>query len=385
MLELFTEIAIGSLRLQNRLVRSATNARLAGRDGFMSKREIRLYSRLSAGGVGLIVTGHTYVRVDGKCSVGMLGLHTDEHIPGFAAAAQAVHRRGDAKLVVQLSYGGAQVPPDLRAGKLLAPSPRADVPEVRAMSLEEIELLALAYIEAAGRAQEAGLDGVQLHCAHGYFINQMLSPLTNRRQDRYGGDTEGRFRFLAEVIRGIRGRTGSGFPLLLKLACRDQDPEGLTLEETVRMARWAEELGCAAVEASGGMPSGMSILPAGDGAREGVFVPEAAALKAVLGIPVASVHLHRRLEAMEDVLAAGRADLISLSRPLIREPDLPVRFHSGPVRFHSGPVRFHSGPARLHSGMNPQAACISCNLCLSRRDSPTRCWAAAAEAPGGRG
>jgi len=349
---LFSEIRLGGMTLSGRLVRSATHMRMAAEDGSLLGPEVEIFRTLSAGGIGLVVTGHCFVRPDGKCSSRMLGLDSDKRIAGFRDAAEAVHAVGPARIVAQINHGGAQIPEDLRCGPLLAPSPREDVPEARPMTSGGIRELVAAYAEAAGRARRAGLDGVQIHCAHGYLVNQMLSPATNRRTDRYGGGIEGRSRFLLEIVGAIREEAGTDFPVLLKIASHDRLAGGLSLEDSIQAARKAVELGVCAVEVSGGMPSRMNIRKPLGAAREGFFAREAAAFKEALPVPVISVHGYRSLSTMRRVVDEGSADMVSLSRPLIREPDLAERLRGG----------------------LPAAGCISCNLCLKHREGPVRCW-----------
>jgi 2,4-dienoyl-CoA reductase-like NADH-dependent reductase (Old Yellow Enzyme family) len=333
---------------------------MANDEGSISQREIDLYRRLSRSGVGLIVMGHAYIRRDGKCSIRMIGIDTDEKISGFASCAKAVHESGEAKLVAQINHGGANVPEYLRSsvlldhyGTLLAPSLRNDVPEAKAMTEEQAEELVQAYVDAAERAQEAGLDGVQVHCAHGYLMNQMLSPATNRRTDAYGGDIEGRSLFLKRVISGIREATGPDFPILIKIASHDRLPFGLTVEDSIRAARAVEALGVCAVEVSGGMPGQMNTRKPIKEEHEGFFQKQAVRFRQSLKVPIISVSGYRTLTKMQDVLDRGYADLISLSRPFIREPDLVASFREG---------------------KSSKAECISCNLCLKRREAPVQCW-----------
>jgi len=338
----------------NRFMRSATHDFMADDQGRITDAQVELYRSLARGGVGLIVTGHAYVRRDGRCSLGMIGIDDDDKIPGLARLARAVHDTGEARLMAQINFGGAQVVPALRSGELLAPSPREDVVEARAFTDAEASEIVACYVEAARRAAEAGLDGVQIHGAHGYFVNQTLSPLTNRRTDGWGGGLEGRARMLFEIVAGIRRRVGRGLPLLLKLASHDALPTGLKLEDAVEAARRAEALGLDAIEVSGGMRPGMNMRKPTGPENEGFFLEQARAFKAALDIPVASVNGWRSLGRMREAVGSGLVDIISICRPLIREPDLVHR---------------------LRAGDQQASTCISCNECLKRQQS-LRCWAA---------
>lgn len=353
MAELFSSIRIGTMDVANRFMRSATHDFMADDQGRITDAHVELYRGLARGGVGLIVTGHAYVRRDGKCSLGMSGIDDDDKIPGLARLARAVHDAGAARIVAQINFGGANVRPELRRGELLAPSPREDIAEARAFTEAEAVQIVDCYVQAARRAAEAGLDGVQIHGAHGYFVNQSLSPLTNRRTDGWGGGLDGRARMLLEIVTGIRRLLGRGFPLLLKLASHDAIPAGLQLEDAVEAARRAEALGLDAIEVSGGMRPGMNMRKPVGPENEGFFFEQACAFKAALGIPVASVNGWRSIGRMRDAVDSGLVDMISLCRPLIREPDLV---------------------GRLRAGDQQAATCISCNECLKRQQS-LRCWA----------
>ena len=352
MAELFAEIRLGTLRVANRIMRSATHDFMGDDEGCVTDPQVELYRALARGGAGLIVTGHAYVRRDGKCSLGMIGIDADDKIAGLARLARAVHGAGEARLVAQINFGGAQVIPALRSGALLAPSPREDVAEARAYTEEEAEAIVGCYVEAARRAAEAGLDGVQIHGAHGYFISQTLSPLTNRRTDGWGGDIGGRARLLLAVVGGIRRRMGRDFPLLLKLASHDGLPSGLQIEDAIEATRRAEALGLDAVEISGGMRPGMNMRKPTSADKEGFFLEEASRFKEALRIPVASVNGWRSLARMREVVRSGLVDMVSLCTPLIREPDLVRKFREGEQE---------------------ASTCTSCNECL-KRQQPLRCW-----------
>jgi 2,4-dienoyl-CoA reductase-like NADH-dependent reductase (Old Yellow Enzyme family) len=323
MIDLFSPISINSLLLPNRFVRSATHAFMAREDGRLQDQEIELYRNLSAGGVGLIITGHAYVREDGKASEGMHGLDSDDKIEPFTRAVEAVHAAGAAKLVAQLNYAGAPTFEAKEAGELIT-----------------------AFVDAARRAYTAGVDGVQVHAAHGYFLNQTLSPKTNQRTDRFGGSIGNRARLIAEIIAGIRSATGPDFPILMKLACLDGFPEGLPLEDSLSAALIAQEHGLDAIEISGGMRAGFNMRRPKKPEQEGFFLKEATAFKQKLMIPVISVHGYRTLSRMQEIISSGKVDLISMSRPFIREPDLVNKFYRQEKE---------------------SADCISCNQCLKQR------------------
>lgn len=345
---LFEPFGLARLPLRNRLVRSATYEKRADVDGFSTAAVIEMYTELAGGGVGLIITGNALVHVTGRTVPQMLCLHNDFYIDHLRRLVDAVHHR-DGRIVLQLVHGGRQCFPALLGGaQPLAPSavhdPATKVTP-REMTNEEIWEVIEAFGHAAGRAQYAGFDGVQIHAAHGYLVNQFLSPHTNRRTDYWGGDEERRFHFPEEVYKAMRSETGRAYPILIKMNARDYIEGGLEPEESLRTALRLEELGIAAVEVSGGMyESGGAGVRTGilSAPQEAYFRDETRRFKERLGVPVILVGGLRSQSVMEEILESGDADLVSLSRPLIREPDLPRKFRAG----------------------KEKADCISCNGCM---------------------
>jgi 2,4-dienoyl-CoA reductase-like NADH-dependent reductase (Old Yellow Enzyme family) len=220
---------------------------------------------------------------------------------------------------------------------MLAPSavPTGSGSTPREMTLAEIVDTVDAFAQAARRAKVAGFDAVQLHAAHGYLIGQFLSPHSNRRTDAWGGDLEGRLRFLAAVCEAVRGQVGPDYPVLIKLGMMDnleQVPDGLTPDDGARIVARLAGLGLDAVEVSGGYGGSSDFnirLAVGSKAPEAYFRPLARQAKAVSELPVILVGGLRSRAVMDEVLVAGDADMLSLCRPLIREPDLPNRLQSG--------------------------------------------------------
>ncbi len=334
--DLFSPVRIGSLELRNRLVRSATAEQMSTEPaGEATPTQAALYRDLARGGVGLIVTGHAYVTPEGKAHTEMLGAYADELIPGLRTLADAAHAEGG-KIALQINHGGRQCSRQA-VTQPVAPSAvsthNGRVP--REMTHDEICSAIDAFAQAARRAQLAGFDAVQLHGAHGYLIGQFLSPLSNRRSDAWGGDFERRLRFLAAVCEAVRGQVGRDYPVIIKLGMTDnleQAPDGLTPDDGAHIAGRLAGLGLDAVEVSGGYGGRSDFngrLGVGSKVAEAYFRPLAQRAKAATGLPVILVGGLRSRAVMEDVLASGDADLISLCRPLICEPDLPNQLESG--------------------------------------------------------
>ncbi len=345
---LFEPARIGSLELPNRIIRSATAETMADADGRPRPELAELYQELAQGGVGLIISGHLYVHPSGKAHPEMTGIHSDDLIPHLAALCDAVHDAGG-RVAAQINHGGMQCS-RRTVDQTVAPS-AVDLPFLsrppRAMTEEEIEMTIQAYADAARRAQEAGFDAVQIHGAHGYLISQFLSPLTNRRSDAWGPPD--RTRFLHAVCRAVRKQVGPDYPLLIKLGMVDGVEGGLTAEDGAEIVAALEGMELDAVEISGGIGGGESLNTRG-GIRspedEAYFRPLARRARRRTALPIALVGGLRSRAVMEDVLQSGDADVISMCRPLICEPDLPERLREGA----QGPVQ-------------RRAACTSCNRC----------------------
>ncbi len=349
---LFTPIRIGSIEIPNRFARSATHDYCGADDGTVSDRQVEIYRGLAEGEVGLIVTGHAYVQPVGKASPRQIAAYDDRFIPGLRRLAETA--RGTAsKIVLQIAHSGRQTKPSLTGGATpVSPSAVYDpVSKVmpREMTPDEIRALVGDFVAAARRARDAGFDGVQLHAAHGYLLSSFLSPHTNRRTDEWGGPLENRARAMLEALRGIKAACGRDFPVLVKLNSIDFLPDGLTVDDAIAAARLLERDGIDAIEVSGGMAEAGrgSIWP---GLRsedeEGYFLESAARVKREVSVPVMGLGGFRTVRAMERAVASGKADIVSMSRPFIHDPDLVRKIRSGEVS---------------------KSACLSCNKCSNPR------------------
>ncbi|MFQ6067771.1 MAG: NADH:flavin oxidoreductase [bacterium] len=368
-LMLFQPKKIGDMTVKNRIVRSATYEGMA-KDGIVDERYAGLYRRLAMGGVGLIIGGFAFVKRNGIAGRYQTGIHSDECIPMLRKATEAVHEVDeDVKFVLQIAHCGRQRTGCEEYGEIVAPSAvgyisygkKKNIKIVpREMTLAEVEEIAQSFIAAAGRAKRAGFDGVQLHAAHGYLLSEFLSPHTNRRTDAYGGSTKNRVRIILEILDGIRERCGKEWPVVIKLQVDDfLDVEpSLKMPESVEIARAVAEAGFDAIEISGGiyespilMTSKTKINTPED---EAYFLPYARRIKKVIGeTPLILVGGIRSLEVAEGILRNGEADFVSMSRPLIREPDLPKKWLKN---------------------LSNKADCISCNRCFwEMRDKGLRC------------
>lgn len=328
MTKLFESVGIGDMELRNRLVMPPMGTNFAAEDGSVTQRLIDYYRERARGGVGLVIVEGAYVHPLGKGSSQQMSLTDDDKIPGLSALAKAIQAEG-AKAAVQLFHGGRQV-----TSMILGTQPvsASDVPCMlvretpRPMTLEEIEETIEAFGEATRRIKDAGFDAVEIHAAHGYLINQFLSPLTNLRKDKYGGDFEGRTRFLVEIIQRIREKAGEDFPIICRMNGDDYYEGGLTLEDAKRIAQVAEKAGVDAIHVSGGIYDseyGESTAPMW--LPRGFMVPLAQGIKEVVKIPVIAVGRINDIKLAEEIVDKGQADLVSMGRALIADPELPKK------------------------------------------------------------
>ena len=334
MSKLFEATTLNGMIVKNRFVRSATAEGMATEDGEATPRLINLMAELAEGGVGLIITGHAYVAQRGQATPAQLGIYDDKLIPGLRAMVAAVHEK-DGKIVAQLAHSGMLAIPKLINMPPLAPSATEGFAEapLQEMILADVQATVEAFGKAAGRACEAGFDGIQIHAAHSYLLSQFLSPAFNHRRDDYGGPIENRARIILEVVETIRRRVRKDYPLLIKMNSRDFLEDGLELEDSIQAGAMLKEAGVDAIEVSGGtfasgnlMPVRTGIVTEGD---EAYFQAEARAFKQRIGIPIILVGGIRSFPVVERLVNDHVADYISMCRPFIREPGLIKRWQSG--------------------------------------------------------
>ncbi len=333
--DLFTPHRLQGLELRNRIIRSATLEGLCDGDGQPTVPLIDLYRQLAAGGCGLLISGITYVAEEGRLIPTGLGAASDEHLAGLEKLAAAVHQEGGT-FCLQLGHSGGQGQSQVCGEQPVAPSTLKleQYPELpREMTLDDIAVTISAFAAAAGRARQAGCDAIQLHAAHGYLINQFLSPLTNQRQDAYGGDLAARSRFLLEIVNAVQQVVGKDFPLLVKLNGSDNLAGGLDIDDALAVAKLLDAAGIAAIEISSGTPASAEQAPIRRGHESGAEMAYNVVLSRVIkqqvSCPVIVVGGIRSLHVATGLLRTKQADYISLSRPLIREPDLPNKLKSG--------------------------------------------------------
>lgn len=345
---LFEASEINGLKVRNRFVRSATYEAMAGSDGTVRDQLLNCMADLVRGEVGLIITGHAHVSLEGQAGPRQMGIYSDAMISGLSRLTSTVHENGGT-VAVQLAHAGRR---GIGKGQNapLAPSDVVEdgVKTVSAMTVGDIKRTIKDFGDGAVRAVKSGFDAVQIHSAHGYLLSQFLSPRHNKRDDKYGGVLENRAKFLVEVYEEIRERVGKSFPVMLKINSEDFINGGFSLEESIKVAGMLEKRGLNALEMSGGTFESGKFTPSRVGTskseeREVYYREGAEAFKKKVGIPLILVGGFLTFNVAQEVVESGLADYIALSRPLIREPDLVKRWAGGDKR---------------------KASCISCNKCF---------------------
>ena len=336
MSKLFESSTINGMELSNRFVRSATWEAMATTDGAVTPKLIEVMTVLAKGGIGLIISGHAYIRTEGQAGPWQLGIYKDELISGLQLMTTAVHKYGG-KIVAQLAHAGnsaaeqliKQPPLVVSDFEGLATSPRKEI------TIQGIREIVNSFADAAQRAKLAGFDGVQIHSAHGYLLSQFLTPVFNKRQDEYGGNIGNRARIHLEVYKAIRKVVGKDYPVLIKLNCQDFIENGLTREDSLQVAKLLDNAGLDAIEVSGGLAISKLIpsrtrIDSED--KEAYFKEDAGIIKKEINIPLILVGGIRSFKVAEQLVANKVADYISMCRPFIREPDLINRWKAGDRR-----------------------------------------------------
>lgn len=343
------------MELQNRFVRSATHEFMAEKDGKPTSRLGDLYEELAKNEVGLIITGYSYVLPGGQSDIYQQGIYDDRFVEPYLEITEKVHRYRS-KIVLQIVHAGRQATTSEEYPIPIAPSEIKDGHKSvmpREVTEQEIWEVIEAFTKAAVRAKKAGFDGVQLHCAHGFLLSNFISPYTNIRTDRWGGSVENRARIVTKIVRRIKEQAGAEFPILVKMNATDgfragsQKAElGITLSQAIETAKLLEKTGVCAIEVSGGISEAGAVTirtSINTPAKEAYFKEYSKAIKKAVNIPVMLVGGIRSLSVMEYLLEEGFADLVSMSRAFICEPDLVLKLRSGEAK---------------------KTRCQSCNLCF---------------------
>jgi 2,4-dienoyl-CoA reductase-like NADH-dependent reductase (Old Yellow Enzyme family)/thioredoxin reductase len=345
---LLAPIQIGSVELRNRGVMPSMVTNYCNEDGSVSDRFIAYHEARAKGGVGLIIVEAAYVDRLGKGFTYQIGIDNDQMIPGLKKLTNQVHQHG-AKIAIQIYHGGRQANTMVTCAPLVAPS-AIPCPVMQSMpkelSVNEIKGLVNKFADAAERAKKAGFDAVEIHGAHGYLLNQFLSPNSNHRTDEYGGSVENRRKFPLEVVDAVRSRVGANFPIIYRITSDEFLPDGLILNDTSEFSKVLVEHGIDAINVSGSTyVAGRSSSGADD--ILGVYVENAGAIKRAINnaVPVIVANRIKTPQFVNQIIAEGKSDMVATGRALICDADFYKKVQDG----SEDEIR----------------TCLSCNHCVS--------------------
>jgi 2,4-dienoyl-CoA reductase-like NADH-dependent reductase (Old Yellow Enzyme family) len=332
--KLFSPLRIGNTELANRIV-IAPMCQYSAQDGCMTDWHLIHLGHLALSGAALLTIEATAVTPEGRITYADVGLYSDECETAMRQVLDSVRRWSDMPIAIQLSHagrkastevpwkGGHQIAPDhAHSWQTVAPSAISfEAGQNAPMALDRDGLAAIreAFVEATRRAARLGLDPVQLHGAHGYLLHQFLSPLSNRREDEYGGSLENRMRFPLEVFEAVRAAFPPEHPVTMRVSGTDWAEGGWSIEETVAFAQALEARGCSAIHVSSGGLVPAQQIPVGPSYQ----VPLARAVKAAVKMPVVAVGLITEFDQAEAIIGTGDADLIALARTILYDPRWP--------------------------------------------------------------
>jgi 2,4-dienoyl-CoA reductase-like NADH-dependent reductase (Old Yellow Enzyme family) len=332
--KLFTPFRVGNLELANRIV-IAPMCQYSAEEGCMTDWHVIHLGTLALSGAALLTIEATAVAPEGRITYGDVGLYSDANESAMQRMLDSVRRWSDMPIVIQLAHagrkascevpwkGGGQIAPDDRNGwQTVAPSPvpfQTGDNAPSALDRSGLARVREAFVAAAQRAARLGLDGIQIHAAHGYLLHEFLSPLSNKREDDYGGTLENRLRFPLEIYDAVRAAFPAEKPVTVRVSGTDWAEGGWTIEGTIAFAQALEARGCSAIHVSGGGLTPAQQIPVGPSYQ----VPLARAVKAAVKIPVIAVGLITEFEQAESIIATGDADFVALARGMLYDPRWP--------------------------------------------------------------
>lgn len=360
MKNLFDKTEIKNIKLKNRFIRSAMHEGLADKnDGSVSPEILDVYEKVAKGGSSTIITGFAFAIEGENPTHRMLAAYDDKFINGFKKLTETVHKN-KANIILQLASGGSQAKFNYRKRKIYGPSAIehkfTKITPIE-MGEQDINQLVNAFGDAGLRAKQGGFDGVQIHAAHGYLLSQFLSPYYNRRNDNYGGSIENRARIIYEVYENIINKTGSDFPVMIKINCSDfMGDEGLSFEESSYLCKKLDEKGIDLIEISGNVGYNETepqlIRPDinTDKEKQCYFAQYAKQIAEEISTPVAVVGGNRNFDLMTEILQNSEIEYFSLARAVLCEADLVNKWEEN---------------------KNYEPGCISCNKCWSLKHGNT--------------
>ena len=365
--QLFTPFRIGALDLANRVV-IAPMCQYSAEEGCATDWHMMHLGQLAVSGAGMMILEATAVSPEGRITPFDLGLYSDANEAALARVVGAIRTYAPIRVAIQLGHagrkassaapwdGGAQIAPDAplgwhtRAPSAVPHSPGEAAPH--ALSLADIERVRDDFAKTTERAAALGLDGVEIHGAHGYLLHQFLSPLANHRGDRYGGSLENRMRFPLEVFEAVRAAFPADKPVWIRLSATDWVPGGWDVEGTIALSRELKARGCAAIHVSTGGVSPLQAITLGPGYQ----VPYARQVKDAVGLPTIAVGLITEPEQAEAIIAEGEADAVSLARAMLYDPRWPWHAAAALGARVTAPKQYWRSQPRQHKDLFTDAS-----------------------------
>ncbi|MBU0970365.1 MAG: NADH:flavin oxidoreductase, partial [Proteobacteria bacterium] len=326
---LFNPIQIGNMTVKNRLMMSAMSINF-GVDGncHVTDQLIEYFVERAKGEVGMMLVGGGSVHPGGQELPDLPQMYDDSCLPSLKRMVDRV-KKYDTRFGVQLMHGGRQSYLPQKVAPSAIPAPAVVKGEVRALEIAEIKELVACFGDAARRCRTAGFDFIEIHGAHGYLINQFMAPNSNIRTDEYGGSFENRTRFLFEILGAVRERAGKDFPVGIRINGKDYIENGWELKDTVRLAPLLEKAGVVYLHISGGVYGSTELTIPSMYTPQGCFVHLAEAVKKTVNIPVITVGRIKEPEHANGILGEGKADMISMGRSFLADPQYPRKARQG--------------------------------------------------------
>ncbi|RJP77167.1 MAG: NADH:flavin oxidoreductase [Desulfobacteraceae bacterium] len=326
---LFNPIQIGNMTVKNRLLMSAMSINFGVDENCLVTDQLcEYFVERARGGVGMMLVGGGSVHPGGQELPDLPQMYNDDCIPSLKKMVMKI-KPYDTRFGVQLMHGGRQSYLPEKVAPSAIPAPAVVKGAVRALEIYEIENLVSCFGDSARRCRDAGFDFIEIHGAHGYLINQFLAPNSNIRTDEYGGSFENRTRFLLEIIQDIREKAGADFPVGIRINGNDYIENGWDLPSAVRLAPKLEQAGVAYIHVSGGVYGSTELTIPSMYTPQGCFVHLAEEVKKHVGIPVVTVGRIKDPHHADDIIRQGKADIVSLGRSLLADPQYPEKARQG--------------------------------------------------------
>lgn len=357
-MKVFEPIHIGNLELKNRMIVSAMVTNYCTPDGMATEKYISYHEHKAKGGWGLIITEDYAVTPKAGGFVRLPGLWEDSQIKSHKKLTERVHAAGG-KIAAQIYHAGRETSSAVTGEQPVAPSAvrEPSMPETpRELTVKEIHELVERFGDCALRAKKAGFDAVELHGAHGYLVGAFASPFSNKRSDEYGGTIRNRARFGMEIIRNIKEKCGKDYPVIYRMSVVEYVPGGLEQEESKVLAKLMEEAGADCIHCSQGVYASTHVIIPPAVVPRAAFVDNAAGIKSAVSVPVIAVGRINDVEVAESVLESGKADLVTMARASLADPDMPVKVKEG----RADEVIRCIGCLQGCAGENGKGNCVRC-------------------------